>query len=76
MLSKSFSKIFFHWNSYVVVVHDFAKIPLIHSDEFSHNTNVKFLSETFLDSLIKSRNLKRNVFGSTYGGLTIHQFPK
>lgn len=76
MLSKSFSKIFFHWNSYVTVAHDFANIPLIHSDEFSRNTNIRFLSETCLDFLIKSRNLKRNVFGSTYGGLTIHQFPR
>ena len=43
ILSKSFSNIFFHWSSYVIVAHDFAKIPLIHSYELSHNTNIIFL---------------------------------
>ena len=59
MLSKSFSKMFFHWNSLVIVAHDFAKIPLIHFDELSHNTNIIFLSET---CLIKAKNLKLDIF--------------
>ena len=48
---KSSSLSFFHWNLNETAAHDFAKISFIQSYGLSYNTDIIFLSETFLDQL-------------------------
>ena len=60
---KSSSPTFFHWNLNGITAHDFAKISLIQSHALSYNTDIIFLSETFLDSSIETNNLQLNITG-------------
>ena len=61
--TKSSSLTFFHWNLNGIAAHDFAKISLIQSHALSYNIDIIFLSETFLDSSIKTNNPKLNIPG-------------
>ena len=60
---KSSSLTFFHWNLNGIAAQDFAKISFIQSHALSYNTDIIFLSETFLDSSIEANNPKLNIPG-------------
>ena len=60
---KSYFFFFFHWNNNGITVHDFFEMGLIQSHAFSHNTDVMFLSETFLDSSTEANGPKINIPG-------------
>ena len=60
---KSSSLTFFHWNLNGIAARDFAKISFIQSHALSYNTDIIFLSETFLDSSIEANNPKLNIPG-------------
>ena len=59
---KSSSLTFFHWNVNGIAAHGFVKISLIQSHALSYNIDM-FLSETFLDSSIKTNSPKLNIPG-------------
>ena len=50
---KPSSLSFFHWNLNGIAAHDFEKISLIQSHALFYNTDIIFLSKTFLDSSIE-----------------------
>ena len=60
---KSSSLSFFHWNLNETAAHDFAKISFIQSYGLSYNTDIIFLSETFLDLSIEASDPNINISG-------------
>ena len=60
---KSSSLSFLHWNINGVAAHDFFKLALIQSHAASHNADIIFLSETFLDSTTEVNDPKINIPG-------------
>ena len=72
---KSSSLTFFPWNLNGIAAHDFAKISLIQCYALSCNTDIIFLSETFLD--LPLRLVTLIIFqDKTHCILIIHQIPK
>ena len=61
--NKSSSLSFLHWNINRIAAHDFSKLALIQSHAASHNTDIIFLSETFLDSTTEVNDPKINIPG-------------
>ena len=61
--NKSSSLSFLHWNINRIAAHDFSKLVLIQSHAASHNTDIIFLSETFLDSTTEVNDPKINIPG-------------
>ena len=60
---EPFSLTFFHRNFNGFAAHDFAKISLIQSYAQSYNTDIIYLSETFLDSSIETSDPNINILG-------------
>ena len=54
---------FLHWNINGIAAHDFYKLALIQSHAASHNTDIIFMSETFLDSTTEGNDPKINIPG-------------
>ena len=54
---------FFHWNLNGIAAHEIEKISLMQSYALSYNTNIKFLSKTFLDSSIEASYPNINISG-------------
>ena len=59
---KSFIK-FCHWNSNGLPAHDFLKTPLIEAFIKTHNFDIIYLLETFLDSSIDFSDTRINING-------------
>ena len=60
---KSSSLSFLHRNINRIAAHDFSKLALIQSHAAAHNTDIIFLSETFLDSTTEANDPKINIPG-------------
>ena len=58
---KSSSLSFLHWNINGIAAHDFSKFALIQVHAASHNTDIIFLPETFLDPTTEANDPKINI---------------
>ena len=52
---------FCHWNLNVLAAHDFVKVPLIKAFITTHNFDIIYLSETFLNSTIPRNDKNINI---------------